>query len=577
MKRKQQSSGAARVGRCGRWGGFFAALLLMALAAGAGRAEEQWELSFDVRGMELESQGYTPIYLDIKNPRKQRVEVELIGSNYSGSKFNFTRQINLGESVDLRLELPVPSIAAYNIKLHQQHGRTLDNYFHPKSSSRYGGPGSQQSLYVINNFQLRELSEHLSKNRRGSQPTEAITIQAESLPVLWQSYAGLRGVMLLGTGDLGKLSDRQREALAQWVRWGSGRLWLIGKDARETAAALNLPLGQARSRPASGIERHDVLTGQVWLKEDADFSRWRDTDIAPLRGIVSELSAGNLATFSSGNGLLEDLGLISAWAITGILLLLGVTLGPVNYWYIHRKRSLLLFFLTTPLLALVGSLAVFGYSALSEGWSAKYKEAALLIGESGSEAGAVYHALGIYSGLTGRILQYPDNALLFPFRKGGESEQTFSADLTSGIRLTGGWVSPRTPSGILSVTPVTARMGIEISRENGRYFALNTLTHTVRRLAVTLEDGGSAVAANIAPGERRELQRAKDGKERDELRGRINGYFHSLAFADLRILAECEGLPYLTDNGLGGDRLSGAYFYAASGRGLPAEQGEGQK
>ncbi len=540
-------------------------LLLLGFGSGTGWAED-WELSYTAGGMELDSAGYTPLYLDIKNPRKQRLDIDLTGSNYSNVRYRFVRQINLGDNTDLRLEIPVPSgVSNYNIKLTQQQGRSLESYFHPKSGSRYGSSTTNNNIFTLNGKLHGVISDHLAKNRRGPQPTEAVTLHPYKLPVLWQSYAGLRGVIMIEPNDLTKFTDRQREAISQWVRWGNGRIWLIGADPMADARGLGLNLGQASTRLSGGITVYECMTGQVWTKTDQDFSRWTDTNIEDLRGIVSDLDTANL-TFSGGNGLLEGLGLISAWAITGILLILGVCLGPVNYLYIRRTRSLLLFFITTPILALLGSLAVFGYSAFCEGWSAKFKEAALLIAESGNDAGALYHARGIYSGLSGRTLNFPENALLFPFRKNTTGSQVFDTDLTNGIRLTGGWISPRTPSGILSVTPVTARMGIDIVREGNDYYALNTLSHSIRTLTVALRDSRCATATNLRPGERRILLIERDNKTRDDLRGKVSSLFHNLPFGELRILAECEGLPYMDDNGLNGDKMFGSYFYAASGR-----------
>lgn len=551
-------------------------VLLGILLTGAGQAEE-WGLSHSITGTDLASTGYTPAYFDIKNVRKQRAELQLEGIGIGEIRYNFTRQLNLGDNANLRLELPLPVCnGSYRVRITQQLGNEKNDFFSPKIS--YSGRVTNDSIFTVNAYRYPELAKHLAEHRRAGSATEVVSIMAPKLPQLWQSYAGLQGVILLNAEDTGSLNDRQKTALSQWVRWGGGRLWLIGENATAVTAAVSefgLSTAGMMQRKNGGISRYFCLTGELWLKTDLDFSKWTDCTIDDMTGIVPAMTT-NTTQFTSCNALLEGLGQISAFTINTILIVMGIFLGPLNYLYIRRTKSLLLFYITTPLLALLGSLAVFGYSAFNEGWGAKYRETVLMMHETGTDRAAIYQAQGIYSGLSSPTMTFSEDALLAPFRKTGGGTQPFSSDLTKGIRLTGGWITPRTPSGILSVTPVTTHMGIEVSQDGERYYALNTLTHAVRSLSLQVGGGKNLMARGIKPGERKLLVADGNGKVLSDLRGRVVQHFGNQSYSDLRLVAECDGLPYQEQTGLGGEKLSGTYFYAASGQDWAIPQAGGK-
>lgn len=545
------------------WGRATLLALLVLFGAGGAACAKDWSVSSS--SSEMSSHGYAPLYLDITNPRQQRLQIQIDSNDSyrSNTRFHYSCPVSSGDNASFRLEFPLPAVGDYSIKIKQEGGGEERLSFNPSNRYYYGG--ANIVYYVVDGVQLRELSDFLEKAKKAGTGTsaEARSIRAAALPERWQSYAGLDGVIVLGVKDIAKLNTRQKEALTDWVSWGSGRLWLFGKGDRGAAGELGLALSGNERAVGANISCYHFLTGEVWLKEGGDFAGWGTPCPPALTGPISPLNFDNL-NFPGSKGLLANLGVISEGVIIALLLLFGVLIGPVNYFYIRRKNSPLLFFLTTPLLAALGSLSVFGFSALSEGGKAKYNEAALLMQEGGSERAALIHARGIYSGIFNRSLQYPQEALLYPFRKNTLEDGDFSAELSGGIRLTSGWITPRVPSGILGVVPVTARMGVELRREGEKIFALNTLSYTLTHLAVALPRGRSGWALEVKPGERRELTVGLDQRILNELQGRLSGYFGGQPYGTFPVIAECAGLPYLDDAGLDGVKLSGVYFYLAS-------------
>ncbi len=420
-------------------------------------------------------------------------------------------------------------------------------------------------------FLLREIEEAVQ--RSGKRRTVA-SVPARELPADWRSYAGLRAVLVLKAADAEALPPERCGALAQWVRWFGGVLWLAG-DAEERGRALaRLGLQPSEGADAGQPPATDAffLNGRVKLLDAVSPAA------AAARIARDESAPGRLiepSRIGRGAELLENLGGIPVSFIIPSLLLLGIFLGPVTYWIVRRKNNPLLFFLIVPAAALLGAAGIVFGALFIEGAGSEYNQAALLIRDAGSDAALFLDRRGVRPGFAVPEPRFGADALALPF---ADNREETTLDLTDGLRLGAGWLLPRFATGYLAARPVVSRMNIAIQPEGDGCRAVNNLGFRVAAVAARLPDGGYGWAENIPPGGAAPLARGGGERRYGALALRLAGMNDNVFPAgNLLLVAEADGLPYADDGGLGGTLREGSFFYAVGGDGGPSggEGGEG--
>lgn len=541
-----------------RCSGFAFAALFFIAACPAARAGQDPEIVVRNPPTGWSSRASVPLYVDARARRGGEYQLTLRGEGRIS--YRITRTVTLAPNSTTRLELTLPTPDYASFRMEGQGWSTMENIYPG------GGPSdSQPAMLCVNSFMLRELAA-LPASR---QPAGGVfnSISMDELPGKWQSYSGLSAVIFIAADEAETLRPSQREALATWVRWLGGRVWIAGANAAAAAEAIGLGGPGGRGTPSGVPRRLNILNGRVYLQDSPDATEIAEalSENTPPNPLHSYYETHSYYDSTPGGWLVSAFGGVSSNAIIATLIALGLVLGPLNIWYIRRKGNSILFFITTPLVALVGTLSIFGASLWTEGFGGSCNRMAVLVRHGRSDEAMTFNGMAIKSGFYAPTPRFSSQALTLPFRSEGEQTDVAS-DFTDGVLLTGGWLKPRFASGFLVAQPVVARMGVDVVREGGGYAVVNNLGYRLKSVAAVFPDGKYGLAENVPPGGRVPLRaEARSSRLRDLLSLAQRLFDSRPAFAGVSLIAACDGLPYLDDGGMGVSLREGEYYFIQAG------------
>ncbi len=323
------------------------------------------------------------------------------------------------------------------------------------------------------------------------------------------------------------------------------------------------------------------LTGRVILDQRAT---WTPLPVEALpilvRGVAFRLglvqpriaasSADRVVVRSRLDSLLTAL---HSPPLGGLLLMswtLAILMGPVNYWWVRRRGVPVLFFLTTPLLALGGMVVLGAYALAGQGLGTHIREHALLLHDLTSGQGMVYLARAVRAGKAPPMPPtFSLDTAIVPFSSPsvGVLPARAVTNWTGGQRLEEGYITAREPRGLVTLSPVPVRMAVRVTVDaRGRLVVDNGLPHRVREVVVRVQGlRGLPIEAStpyygateVPSGGRRVLAPWKAKYAPWSL-------FVSLDRLDWQVFAECDGLPLLPDGGVTGEVDHGVYNYIAA-------------
>lgn len=544
-------------------------LCLAVLCAGPARTgEETPEVSVRNPPQAWYAPAYFPVILDVRSRWGGELAVTA-SSGYGWAPAAVTRRTTIPPGASTRVELTVPDSA---VEVNYRVGGATDTEYvrYPYQASAYMEDGYPAPLACVNSYLLRELE--LLDNAEKKPRTIHLSLPQDDMPGRWQSYIGLYSMLVMNPREISGFRREQREAIARWVRWFGGRIWLAGDGAAEAAAELGLPLDTSpKSDPAAaGVRRHQIGNGFVYVQPEADaleLAKNLPASNQIVNPAVPYFRVSHSSSETPGIWLLDSLAGVSTNIIIVSLLVLGLVMGPVNFWFIHRRKNSLLFFITTPLIALAGTVAIIGGTFLEEGLGSGYNQYALLTKDSVSGDCMLFDMRGVRSGFFVPTPRFSADSVVLPITYRGDTGET-ATDLSDGVTLAAGWLKPRFPSGFMAARPVIGRMGLSVEREGGDWYAVNDIGYQVSEVAALFPDGAYGWTENLAPGERKKFRSIADDERLLSLYQGVRRLTDDRpAFRGVTLVARCEGLPYLEEGGMDSRRLSGEYYYAVVGAG----------
>jgi hypothetical protein len=177
-------------------------------------------------------------------------------------------------------------------------------------------------------------------------------------------------------------------------------------------------------------------------------------------------------------------------------------IGPLNYFFLARKKRLNLLVITIPAIALVTTLFLAGYSALSHGFSVRSRVRSLTFIDQGHQKAVSTARLALYAGMTpsGGLSFSPSTAVI-PIRASGEDFKSARTDWTDTQWLRSGWLRSRTRTQFLTtnVRPERGRLTVESPTESGLPVT-NGLEWEIESLIVSDQDGKVWFAGGLPVG-----------------------------------------------------------------------------
>lgn len=252
-----------------------------------------------------------------------------------------------------------------------------------------------------------------------------------------------------------------------------------------------------------------TLQDWVWLLQSFPMNYlWHTTQL----GVAGRLDNEEFLEF-----LIPGIRSVPVMAFLIFISLFTFVIGPLNYFVLVRKKKLNFLVVTIPVIAIVTSLFLFGYSALSHGFSVKSRVRSLTFIDQGNNKAVSTARLSLYAGMTPSTgLSFSPSTLVMPIRASGEEFESARTDWTDTQWLRSGWLRSRTRTQFLTKNVRLERGRLTVGAGTDEELPVtNGLEWAIESLIVTDQSGKAWFASDLAAGTGRPLKPISEPDRRD--------------------------------------------------------------
>jgi hypothetical protein len=332
----------------------------------------------------------------------------------------------------------------------------------------------------------------------------------------WLGYTRYDGIVVTAN-ELAAMPAEVRTAVGQYVECG-GALLVLGPGGPLPGKWKPERIeGEPLSVAAAGF-------GECLVASGADLSKW---DAEPVDRVVASWQKtmapwGRDPTPAEANRQFPviETTQVPVKGLLALMFVFVILIGPVNLFVLARKKRKLWQFWTVPLVSLVTCLGVFGYMALTEGWSGRTRAEGLTVLDENTRRAATLGWTAYYTPLLpGGGLHFGTDTEValrngeergygYSYRRRGGGS-ALSVDWTKDQHLASGWLTPRVPAHFAVRKGEARRERVTIARAaDGRLEAVNGLGADVTELWYADEAGSIFKAGPVPAGGRAELKAA---------------------------------------------------------------------
>ncbi|HSC25955.1 MAG TPA: hypothetical protein VLD67_01700, partial [Vicinamibacterales bacterium] len=531
--------------RCRVW---LLILLLFCTAAAVQAAGEYRTLEVESLRITIDSEwavraapGYVPVRFDITNLAEARV-IEILGQSsrffrMSGaarqSGLVVRRALRLARGDRVRLTIPVPVYSDNeSIRLEiREDGRTLErfNYYgfesrslpadasalivaHPGSEFGRMAAGWPRTMahgprrVVIPPGAMSAPGRVVVGSGAGG-PTRPLDflLAPERLPTSWLGFTSLRAVVI-GPGEWQLLDEPQRSALLTWTACGGDLFFVDGSPGKL------LPAWQQSSVPEGAVRAY--FFGRVHTPTSASIASAGLSDVLAKAEALQDANWALPANRASDWGVIAGRGYrlpipgvggVPARAYLAILIVFSLLIGPANYWFLWRKRQLVLLVLTAPAISLIFIGLLAGYVVAGEGVGVRGRTVTFTMLDQVRKQAATRASVSLYAaGMApaGGLRFGRDEAVFTIGPDGTGSRESQTLDLTEAQRFAAGVIQARSPTNLETIGFRPARERLGFDREAGKVNVVNGLGVTIRALVYRAGDALHHLPGPLLPGHR---------------------------------------------------------------------------
>jgi len=540
---------------------FFLLVFALCLSfAPAGQAEyrtidlESLRITIDTDWASQGTVGYLPIRIDITNLGENR-EIQLVGSvqrffdffrrrpttpasffgpsNQMGtSSFTQTLQLKRGDRKTFTLPMPIMADSE-NLSLRIfEKGRPLEGFIHHEQMRSGHDADEAAVLFVADPSSPRGIdatswARPVPPPKRGSgygmyrggittvraAPKVDFVLDPARLPASWLGFTSLRAVAI-APAEWALLTEQQKQALLTWAASG-GDLIVIDGPLDTVLPTDARPAGYQTTNPAF----NNYYFGHIHLVNSSDISEKGLPDVMAKIDIASPfadwtLPASRAADWgqigSRGFRLpIPGVGGVPTKAYLSMLIVFSVVIGPLNYFYLWRKRQQVLLVATVPLISLLFIGVLAGYAFLGEGLAVRGRGATFTLLDQTTRHAATRASVSLYAGgiAPSGGLTFPAQFAIFPLGTDGAGLRGQTAlDFTDSQRFSNGMLQARSPSNFEEITFGPARERLNIERSGNALSVVNGLGGDITQLYY--RDNGQMFTLNgtLAAGEKATLR-----------------------------------------------------------------------
>lgn len=293
-----------------------------------------------------------------------------------------------------------------------------------------------------------------SSGSSGSSGKSTVTVRVapETLPDRWQGYPLWMTLILTPAGDAG-LDDGQRRAIATWVRTGGALV--VTSDS------------QRRIWAAAGADVHvvnlDGRQGLDWLS--ARLIHARDTSWSPA--VVPVPGTEHVP--------------VTAFVL--LALAFAVVAGPINLWWVRRRKAHHLFLITTPALSLVTCVVLMVVSIFTDGLGIKRSAVQITFLDQARQQAVVWSGATFFAAFSQSAIELDPEAKTSLLTQVDDSyrryrnapEERLSIDWRTGQRLFGAVIPARLNRQLSFTQPRPDRRRLVVERAGDGWTATNGL------------------------------------------------------------------------------------------------------
>jgi hypothetical protein len=211
------------------------------------------------------------------------------------------------------------------------------------------------------------------------------------------------------------------------------------------------------------------------------------------------------------NLLIPGVGVAPVGQFQFLITLFVLAIGPLNYWWLKRRKKLPMLLFTVPAAAAGVTLLLLSYGVLADGLAVRVRARSFTTLDQRAKESATWGRISYYAGIDPRGgLTLPRDTIVFPilsswsigrFNQGPTVERGMVWD--DEQRLARNWLASRTPTQYLSINsrPTSKRLDLR-KRPNGLEI-VNRLEATVSHLVVQDHEGKMYWCEDLPPGQGR--------------------------------------------------------------------------
>ena len=388
--------------------------------------------------------GYLPVRVEISNQAPARTLVLEVTPSDRAHGATVKRVVGVDQHATVRFTLSIPLTAFRQglLRVYDQRGE-LPSHVRLIGGAALFGVETAPAMLVVSSRPvdctgyIRAAGGSRDATRFGALPATDASALAEvvppdSLPDSWIDYSGLDFVAI-SRDDLADLKPSARSAVLKWVHCGGNLIvHQAGKTSKdvETLERLlelheNAAVGARWTESGGRKTPSPFATRQLMLGLVCAFpDQLPDSPIA-WSAFLSSVGEPRFS-WMQRHGIAPDFGTeeffnfmnpgIRGVPVYGFMVLItafAVLIGPVNYFYLRRKRLLWLLLVTVPATALVTSVLLVGYSVAAHGFSIRSRIRSLTVLDQKSHSAVTVARLALFAGVApARHAVFPGNGRL---------------------------------------------------------------------------------------------------------------------------------------------------------------------
>jgi hypothetical protein len=473
--------------------------------------------------------GYLPVRVEISNQAPAReLVIEVTPSDRTqGATVKRVVRVDQNATVRFTVSIPLTAFRQGLLRVYDERGE-LGSHVRLIGVGGLLGFSPAPAMLVVSSAPvdcmayIRAAGGDGSPNA-GPPPDPSATaevVSPDSLPERWIDYSGVDFVAI-SRNDFARLQPGARSAILKWVHCGGN---LIVHQAGETSKdietlerllELNENAAVAARWTQSGHFGNSFLctTRELMLGLVCAFpDQLPDSPIA-WSAFLSIVGLPR-SSWVQRHGIAPDFGTeqffnfmnpgIRGVPVYGFIVLItafAVLIGPVNYFYLRRKRLLWLLLVTVPATALVTSTLLIGYSIAAHGFSIRSRIRSLTMLDQKSHSAVTVARLALFAGVApSRGMQFSPETAVYPVFPPTAEPGAFTVDWTENQLLTSGWLLSRTRTQFLTIRHAEQPDRVEVKPRQDGGLAIASGLHWELEAVFVADDRGQLFSArNVLP------------------------------------------------------------------------------